>query len=86
MNNKDNYTFFKARVAAYSSEPGGTLTITDDDGKTVLLPSGIVYNFEELGNMIRDDKAIVSVGVLNSFVERHGTLSDLFAVASDCGA
>lgn len=77
----DTHTYYKTKIAAYHSEPGGTVTIIDDDGKTVLLPAGVVCNFEDIGNRIRNDEEIITVGVLNSFVERHGTLSDCFPVA-----
>lgn len=81
----ETHTFFKCNVAAYHSEPGGTVTVRAnlETENTVLLPAGVVYNFEEIGNMIRNDKAIVSVGVLNAFVERHGSLNELFERVDD---
>lgn len=81
----ETHTFFKCFVAAYHSEPGGTITVRAnlETENTVLLPAGVVYNFAELGNMLRDDKAIVAVGVLNVFVERHGSLNELFERVDD---
>lgn len=77
----ETHTFFATKIAAYSSEPGGTVTLIDDDGNTVLLPAGVVSNFEDIGDRMQHDQEIIRVGVLNSFVERHGTLSDKFAKA-----
>lgn len=83
----DAYTTFKAYIVAYSSEPGGMVKIRarainkrhdlfePHKGFDVMLPAGVVRNFEELGELPQGTRNQVDVEVLNVFVERHGTLA-----------
>lgn len=75
------YTTFECYVTQYQPEPGGTLTVRAslESETTILLPAGVVRNFEEIGDMPKDKTVPVRVGILTAFVERHGTLSEMSA-------
>lgn len=84
--NKNKFTFFHAYVLAYHKEPGGTVTVRTRElnlkfdvfrpmpGHDVLLPSGVVYNFEGLYKHrgCKDSRNVV--GVLTEFFENNISL------------
>jgi len=86
MQNIDAFTFFHAYVLNYSAEPGGSVTVRTRElnlkydvfrpmqGHDVLLPSGVIYNFESLYKQRGCKDARNVVGVLTEHFENNISL------------
>jgi len=92
MQNREQFVFFHAYIIGYHPNPGGTCTLRARElnlkydvfrpfpGHDVLLPSGVVYNFESLYNKRGFKSGRHIVGVLAEYFDKNDSLRNYYDV------